>query len=156
MEENCKKNVVNHFAAGSNCQVFNGNITGCVFAMPGSTVCQQQPAVPLCDDPQPDVASLVACVERVREYLWGDSALAVVFCVCRDRYGGDVHFDLCAHDEGQVLVAVSGGESAYDGNVVFLEAFGEHGLSAVDVEVGVAVGFDIDNIADDRAAEVGV
>ena len=87
MEENCKKNVVNHFAADSNCQVFNGNITGCVFAMPGSTVCQQQPAVPLCDDPQPDVASLVACVERVREYLWGDSALAVVFCVCRDRYG---------------------------------------------------------------------
>jgi hypothetical protein len=28
MEETCKKNVVNHFAAGSNCQVFNGNITG--------------------------------------------------------------------------------------------------------------------------------
>ena len=37
MEENCKKNVVNHFAPGSNCQVFNGNITGCVFAMPDST-----------------------------------------------------------------------------------------------------------------------
>lgn len=32
---------MNHFAAGSNCQVFNGNITGCVFAMPGSTVTQQ-------------------------------------------------------------------------------------------------------------------
>ena len=40
MEEE-KKNVVNHFAAGSNCQVFNGSITGCVFAMPGSTVYQQ-------------------------------------------------------------------------------------------------------------------
>ena len=37
MEEYCKKNVVNHFATGSNCQVFNGNITGCVFSMPDST-----------------------------------------------------------------------------------------------------------------------
>ena len=36
---------------------------------------------------QPDVAVLVTCVERVREYFWGDSALAVVFCVCRDCYG---------------------------------------------------------------------
>ena len=29
---------------------------------------------------------LVACVENVREYLWKDSAMAVIFCVCRDRY----------------------------------------------------------------------
>lgn len=28
------KNVVNHFAPGSNCQVFNGNNIGCVFVMP--------------------------------------------------------------------------------------------------------------------------
>ena len=39
MEEN-EKTVVNHFEAGSNCQVFNGPITGCVFAMPGSNVTQ--------------------------------------------------------------------------------------------------------------------
>ena len=45
MEENSQKNVVNHFEAGSNCQVFNGNITGCTFAMPGSSVTQQA-AVP--------------------------------------------------------------------------------------------------------------
>ena len=32
------KSLVNHFEAGSNCQVFNGNNIGCVFAMPGSTV----------------------------------------------------------------------------------------------------------------------
>ena len=32
---------MNHFEAGSNCQVFNGSVTGCVFAMPGSTVTQQ-------------------------------------------------------------------------------------------------------------------
>ena len=54
MEEKKQKSVVNHFEAGSNCQVFNGSITGCVFAMPGSTVTQQpaasqpvtQPAAP--------------------------------------------------------------------------------------------------------------
>ena len=41
MEEDCMKNIVNHYEAGSNCQVFNGDITGCVFAMPGATVTQQ-------------------------------------------------------------------------------------------------------------------
>lgn len=40
-EEMRKEGVVNHFEKGSNCQVFNGNVTGCVFAMPGSTVTQQ-------------------------------------------------------------------------------------------------------------------
>lgn len=40
MEEE-KRHIENHFEAGSNCQVFNGNITGCTFAMPGSTVTQQ-------------------------------------------------------------------------------------------------------------------
>ena len=30
---------------------------------------------------------LVASVDDVRAYLWKDSAMAVVFCVCRDRYG---------------------------------------------------------------------
>lgn len=44
MEEKKQKSVVNHFEAGSNCQVFNGSITGCVFAMPGSTVTQQPAA----------------------------------------------------------------------------------------------------------------
>ena len=89
MEEDSKKNIVNHYAAGSNCQVFNGDITGCVFAMPGSTVTQQQgAATPVAgDDVKPDIrAVLVACVERVREYFWKDSAMAVIFCVCRDRY----------------------------------------------------------------------
>ena len=43
MEEDKTKNVVNHFEAGSNCQVFNGDISGCVFAMPGSTVNQNVP-----------------------------------------------------------------------------------------------------------------
>ena len=46
MEEE-KRHIENHFEAGSNCQVFNGNITGCTFAMPGSNVTQQ--AAPLTD-----------------------------------------------------------------------------------------------------------
>ena len=34
------REVHNHFEAGANCQVFNGPISGAVFAMPGSTVNQ--------------------------------------------------------------------------------------------------------------------
>lgn len=90
MEENSQKSVVNHFEAGSNCQVFNGNITGCTFAMPGSTVTQQ--AQPTMDeqqaacDKEPDVPMLVACAARVREYFWSDCSLAILFCICRDCY----------------------------------------------------------------------
>ena len=85
MEKDGQKSVVNHFAAGSNCQVFNGNITGCVFAMPGSTVTQESQGQ--VHDSQPDVQTLAACVDGVREYFWGDSSLAVIFCTCRDCYG---------------------------------------------------------------------
>lgn len=90
MEENSQKNVVNHFEAGSNCQVFNGNVTSCVFAMPGSTVTQQ--AVPqVADQPKKpaepvSVSMLVACVDNVREYFWSPGAIGFVFCVCRDCY----------------------------------------------------------------------
>ena len=42
MERESKERTVhNHFEAGSNCQVFNGDISGCVFAMPGASVTQQ-------------------------------------------------------------------------------------------------------------------
>jgi hypothetical protein len=40
-EEICKNGVINHFEKDSNCQVFNGDIRDCVFAMPGSHVTQQ-------------------------------------------------------------------------------------------------------------------
>ena len=90
MEENSQKNhVVNHFEAGSNCQVFNGDVTGCVFAMPGSNVTSAQPsALPEPKEAQreADVPLLVTCVAMVRAYFWKDSAMAVIFCVCRDRY----------------------------------------------------------------------
>jgi len=36
-----RKTIVNHFEAGANCHVFNGPISGCVFAMPGANVTQQ-------------------------------------------------------------------------------------------------------------------
>jgi len=91
MEKDNQKNVVNNFEAGSNCQVFNGNIRGCVFAMPGATVNQHVPEPQTLDAPQddeqPDVATLATCVDSVRQYFWGDSALAVIFCTCRDCYG---------------------------------------------------------------------
>ena len=86
MEKNSQKNVVNHFEAGSNCQVFNGTVTGCTFAMPGSTVTQQAAAPLALGDEQIEVSMLVACVAEVREYFWGDSAMAVIFCTCRDCY----------------------------------------------------------------------
>lgn len=80
--------MVNHYEAGSNCQVFNGNISGCVFAMPGSNVVQRgaEPSPAAQDEVSADVSALVACVDLVRTYFWGDSSMAVIFCVCRDCY----------------------------------------------------------------------
>ena len=39
------------------------------------------------DNEQPDVTTLAACAEKVRDHFWGDSSLAVIFCTCRDCYG---------------------------------------------------------------------
>ena len=43
-----KKSIVNNFAPGANYQVYNGNITGCIIAMPGVHFTQQvtNPATP--------------------------------------------------------------------------------------------------------------
>lgn len=95
MEENSKKSVVNHFEAGANCQVFNGNISGCVFAMPGSNVTQQAAVSP---EPQRKEQSeeslgamnhdvLTEAVQAVQTHMWGASAYAVLFCECRDHRG---------------------------------------------------------------------
>ena len=88
-----KRQVINHFEAGANCQVFNAPISGCIFAMPGSTVTQQsapptkgEPAAERQRDEEVTVERLVACVDEVRQYFWSPSAMAVVFCVCRDCY----------------------------------------------------------------------
>lgn len=82
-----EKHIVNHFEAGSNCQVFTAPVSGCVFAMPGSTVIQKADSPkPVTDEKQADVAMLVECVGQVRDYFWSKSALAIVFCVCRDCF----------------------------------------------------------------------
>lgn len=39
------------------------------------------------EDGQPDLQTLVEGANRVRDYFWSDSSLAVIFCVCRDCYG---------------------------------------------------------------------
>ena len=62
MEENNPKHIENHFEAGSNCQVFNGNLNGCVFAMPGSNVTLQTvppSGVPAAENPSPAQVSEV-------------------------------------------------------------------------------------------------
>jgi hypothetical protein len=45
-KEKKANNIINHFEKDSNCQIFNGSISGCVFAMPGSQVKQQSTASP--------------------------------------------------------------------------------------------------------------
>lgn len=34
-----------------------------------------------------DLSVMQAGVDKVRQYFWSDSAMAVIFCVCRDCYG---------------------------------------------------------------------
>ena len=98
MEEDSKKNIVNHYEAGSNCQVFNGNISGCVFAMPGSTVTQNSPGtVPNESNPDdrlranslrvPSESIVKQALSKCGPYIWGNAAYTVAFCVCRDEYG---------------------------------------------------------------------
>ena len=73
MEENYQeKQVVNHFETGSNCQVFNGNISGCTFAMPGAMVTQQAaPPMPSADEQSegeiPQVLAESELWQKVRE-----------------------------------------------------------------------------------------
>lgn len=102
MEENSQKNIVNHYEAGSNCQVFNAPISGCVFAMPGSTVTQNSPGTVPSEsaaDRSSGVSSLgtvpsespseslAEAVQAVQAHMWGASAYAVLFCECRDHRG---------------------------------------------------------------------
>lgn len=91
--------IVNNFAPGANCQLFNGNMSGCIIAMPGVHFTQQVTSPPMPDkdeekklpaadlaERQPDLATLRACAAQVREYFWSESAMTVIFCVCRDCF----------------------------------------------------------------------
>lgn len=75
-----------------NCQVFNGPISGCVFAMPGATVnhtaTQQVNAgqMPCEGERRLDAKALAGALAGCKAFIWGNAAYAVVFCVCRDLY----------------------------------------------------------------------
>ena len=75
-EEKKKSDITNHFEAGANCQVFNGPISGCVFAMPGSNITQNpvQPSTEL-DEQQQDV------VEKLKPMFYGQVEDAKTFLV---------------------------------------------------------------------------
>ena len=76
MEEENINGITNHFEAGANCQVFNGPISGCVFAMPGSSITQNpvQPSIGL-DELQQGV------VEKLRPMFYGQIEDAKAFLV---------------------------------------------------------------------------
>lgn len=75
-EEKLNGGIVNHFEPGSNPQVFNGPISGCVFAMPGANVTQNpvQPSTEL-DEQQQDV------VEKLKPMFYGQIEDAKAFLV---------------------------------------------------------------------------
>ena len=75
-EEKKKSDITNHFEAGANCQVFNGPISGCVFAMPGSNITQNpvQPSTEL-DEQQQDV------VDKLKPIFYGQIEDAKAFLV---------------------------------------------------------------------------
>lgn len=35
----------------------------------------------------PDMSRIVEAIKRCQQYMWGDSSLAVIFCVCQQYYG---------------------------------------------------------------------
>ena len=85
--EDKKGNIINNFEAGSNCQVFNAPISGCVFAMPGSNVTQQNaPASSQISGKVLDAQLLAKVLKECEAFIWGNAAYSVVFCVCRDLY----------------------------------------------------------------------
>ena len=75
-EEKKKSDITNHFEAGANCQVFNGPISGCVFAMPGANITQNpvQPSAQL-NDQQQNV------VEKLKPMFYGQVEDAKTFLV---------------------------------------------------------------------------
>lgn len=65
-EEQKARHIENHFEAGSNCQVFQGNMYGCVFAMPGSTVNNTVAPPPELNDKEEEV------LEKIKCCFWGN------------------------------------------------------------------------------------
>ena len=76
MEEEKNKGITNHFEAGANCQVFNGPISGCVFAMPGSNITQN----PMQPSTEPDEQQQ-NLMEKLRPMFYGQIEDAKAFLV---------------------------------------------------------------------------
>ena len=80
MEEqknNGNTTIHNHFAEGSNCQVFNAPISNAIFAMPGSHVTQ---VAAKADEQTKSEAEMMDAIRKVMEernakgdYIWRDS-----------------------------------------------------------------------------------
>ena len=80
------------YQTNENCQVFNGPISGCIFAMPGANVTQQAVPIPNAttqkfSEEMPGDDQLARAIEQCQEFFWGNSSYAVLFCLLRDEYG---------------------------------------------------------------------
>lgn len=81
MENDKNKNggIVNNFY-GNIGHIYNGNVTyNAPVTFSGNNEKQQQ-------QKKVSVAKLIESSEQVRQFFWGDSSWAVVFCVCRDYF----------------------------------------------------------------------
>ena len=68
----------------------------------------QQPAEAPGNDGEVSAAQVAAALSRCRDYLWGNAAYAVAFCVCRDVYGWQnnaTYFERQMEQEGISLPA---------------------------------------------------
>ncbi len=82
MEEEGKTVINNNYSPGANCQVFNGPVCGCVFAMPGAHVVQQPPSPSVGEEEQPPTAmdeQQGAIVEQVASAFYGEKQVAKEF-----------------------------------------------------------------------------
>ena len=75
-EKKLNDRVVNHFEAGCGCQVFNGPVSGCVFAMPGASVTQQA-----CRQPESLGEKDEAVVNLLKPMFFGSEEEAKAFLV---------------------------------------------------------------------------
>lgn len=75
--------IVNYFQGATiHNIVINGNMS-----RSGTEYYAAQPSEATGEGGEADAAQVAAALTRCRDYLWGNAAYAVAFCVCRDVYG---------------------------------------------------------------------
>ena len=94
-EEKKNKRVVNHFEKDSRCQVFNGPITGCVFAMPGATV--NQSPVQRVDTAKPDREEEDVADEKLCEQEAFADRVKAIMCKAATRNGQRIETSAKGH-----------------------------------------------------------